>query len=283
VIQSAPLKHTVETFSGQEASVPQYVINLIQTIGQIPVLYLTEHRKPVGRDEAERLLQLKVERGGDEALSNIKQKVAALLGVKIDAFAAAPAQPSRNAEMDVDNFLLEVNGSGIKEALRLILDVEFQSPRLLLVEEPEVHLHPALETNLMGYLKKLSQECQVFISTHSTNFLDTADMENVYLVSKDGIATQVQLLDLEGAEAKLPKELGIRLSSLFMFDRLVFVEGQSDENIIREWANTLSVNLSQANVGFISMGGVRNFAHYAADTIISFLSRRQVTVWFNFG
>ncbi len=132
---------------------------------------MTERRKQVGKEEAERLLQLKVERGGDDALSNIKQKVAALLGVKIDAFAAAAGHSSnRAAEMDVDNFLLEVNGSGIKEALRLILDVEFQKPNMLLVEEPEVHLHPALETNLMGYLKKVSSECQVFISTHSDYF-----------------------------------------------------------------------------------------------------------------
>jgi energy-coupling factor transporter ATP-binding protein EcfA2 len=57
-IQSAPLKHPIETFSGQQVSVPQYVLNLIRTIGEIPVLYLTERRKPVGREEAERLLQL---------------------------------------------------------------------------------------------------------------------------------------------------------------------------------------------------------------------------------
>jgi putative ATP-dependent endonuclease of the OLD family len=279
--QSVPLKNQVDTFSGRQASVPKYVLKLIQTIGQIPVLYLTEHRKPVGKEEAERLLQLKVERGGDEVLTSIKEKVAALLGVKIDAFAAGTGQGnSRNAEMDVDNFLLEVNGSGIKEALRLILDVEFQQPKVLLVEEPEVHLHPALEINLMGYLKKISERCQVFISTHSTNFLDTADMQNVYLVSKSASSTGVQLLDLEEAEEKLPKELGIRLSSLFMFDRLVFVEGPSDEAVLREWADTLTVNLSQANVGFINMGGVRNFGHYAAEVILTYLTRRQVSTWF---
>lgn len=279
--QAAPLKSPVETFSGEQSSVPQYVLNLIKTIGAMPVLYLTETRKQVGKEEAERLLQLKVERGGDQVLGSIKQKVAALLGVKIDAFAGGTGQPSsRNAEMDIDNFLLEVNGSGIREALRLILDVEFQNPKVLLVEEPEVHLHPALETNLMGYLKKLSRECQVFISTHSTNFLDAPDMESVFLVSKSDGCTQVQTLGFEEAEAKLPKELGIRLSSLFMFDRLVFVEGPTDEAIIREWASTLSVNLSQGNIGFISMGGARNFGYYAADTIMNFLSRRQVKVWF---
>ena len=242
------------------------------------VLHLTERRKPIGEEEAERLLSLKVKRGGEAALRNIKETVSSLLGVRIDAFQSESPQ-AKTAELDVDNFLVELNGSGIKESLRLVLDVEFGNLNILLVEEPEIHLHPALETSMMRYLKRLSSHCQVFLTTHSTNFLDTAEMQNVYLISKVE-STQVQKLNIEEAEAKIPKELGIRLSSLFMFDRLVFVEGQSDEDILREWASTLEINFSQANVGFIPMGGVRNFAHFATDKILSFLTKRQVKMWF---
>lgn len=279
-VQEQPLKNTIETFSGDQASIPTYVKNLIQSIAAIKVLYLTEQRRPVGKEEAQRLLSFKVTRGGQEALQNVQQTVTSLLGVQIDAFESSSTSGEKGAEMDVDNFLLEVNGSGIREALRLLLDVEFQHPGILLVEEPEVHLHPALETNMMRYLKRISRNCQVFISTHSTNLLDTAEMKNVYLISKPKAHTELQRLNLEEAEARLPKELGVRLSSLFMFDRLVFVEGPSDEAILREWANTLNINLSQSNTGFISMGGVRNFAHYATETIFSFLTKRQVKVIF---
>jgi len=186
---------------------------------------------------------------------------------------------STNAEMDVDNFLVEVNGSGIREALRLVLDVEFERPDILLVEEPEIHLHPALETSIMRYLKRVSSECQVFITTHSTNFLDTAEGKNQYLVSKPH-STRVELLGKEEAETQIPRELGIRLSSLFLYDRLVFVEGLSDEDVLREWATKLNVNFGQANVGFIAMGGVRNFTHFAAGAVLSFLTKRQVKMWF---
>ena len=115
------------------------------------------------------------------------------------------------------------------------MDFEFQKPNVFLVEEPEIYLHPALETSMMRYLKTISASAQVFITTHSTNFLDTAEMKNVYLVSK-AKSTQVQKLNFEEAEIQIPHELGIRLSSLFLFDRLVFVEGPSDEAILREWA-----------------------------------------------
>jgi putative ATP-dependent endonuclease of the OLD family len=145
----------------------------------------------------------------------------------------------------------------------LILDNEFERPSLLLIEEPEVHLHPALEASMMRYLQSISTFCQVFLTTHSTNFLDNGELTNVYLIAKS-TSTSAELLDVDAAETLIPRELGLRMSSLFMYDRLVFVEGRTDEAIIREWASVLNVNLSQANVGFVRMGGARNFSHYAA-------------------
>jgi putative ATP-dependent endonuclease of the OLD family len=275
------LKNKIGTFSGEEALVPNYIKNLLKQLGETKVLYLTERRKLIGQDEAERIFSLKKKRGGQEVLKSIQETVSALLGVHIDAFESEPSEPKNqpSAEMDVDNFLVEVNGSGIKEALRLLLDVEFGHPDILLVEEPEIHLHPALETSMMRYLKNVSCNCQVFITTHSTNFLDTAEMNNVYLVTKPN-STKVQQIDIGEAETRIPQELGIRLSSLFMFDRLVFVEGISDEEAFREWASTLGINFSQANVGFIRMGGARNFAHFATEETLRFLAKRQVKMWF---
>ena len=276
-----PLRNKIETFAGEETSIPAYVTKLIEHISTMSVLYLRERRKSIGKEEAKRLLDLKVRRGGDEALHNIQDTVAALLGVRIDAFQGemTPQRGEATAELDVDNFLVQVNGSGIREALRLVLDYEFGHPKILLVEEPEVHLHPALETSMMRYLKRISADCQIFLTTHSTNFLDTADMKNVYLVSKPK-STRIKLMDVNEAEIQIPRELGIRLSSLFMFDRLVFVEGPSDEDVLREWAIKIGVNLSQANVGFIHMNGVRNYANYATDATLTFLTKRQVRMWF---
>jgi hypothetical protein len=131
----------------------------------------------------------------------------------------------------------------------------------------------------MQYLKQVRKEAQVFLTTHSTNFLDTSDMRNVYLVSKTP-STHIQLLDLESAQAEIPRELGIRLSSLFMFDRLVFVEGPTDEAILRELASKLNINLSLGNLGFVSMGGVRNFANFSTEKTLAFLKKRQVKMWF---
>jgi putative ATP-dependent endonuclease of the OLD family len=229
---------------------------------------------------SKRLLSLKTTRGGPDVLSRIQATVSELLGVKVDAFAGEPGRRGEStAELDVDDFLIQVNGSGIREALRLILDTEFEKPHLLLVEEPEIHLHPALETSIMSYLRTVSQGLQVFVTTHSTNFLDTGNFQNVFLVSKD-TSTHVTPLTIAEAQEKLPSELGIRLSSLFMFDQIIFVEGPSDEQIIRELARSLGINFGRLNVGFIQMRGVRNIGHYAAAEVISFLTKRQARLHF---
>ncbi len=131
----------------------------------------------------------------------------------------------------------------------------------------------------MRHLKQIGCDCQIFITTHSTNFLDTAEMRNVYLAHRNG-PTQIESLTPATAEASIPRELGIRLSSLFMFDRLVFVEGKTDEGVLREFASIVGINLAQQNVGFVQMGGVRNFAHFAAEQTMSFLSKRRVGLWF---
>ena len=271
----------VQTFAGRESAIPRHVLKLLHTLSQVKVLNVTEDRRPIGREEAQRLLNLKTQRGGQEPLRRIQEVVSTLLGVEIDAFTGAPILPTRepSAELDVDDFIVQVNGSGIREALRLLLDIEFEKPNLLLVEEPEIHLHPALETSLMRHLQGVSQDCQVFITTHSTNFLDTAEMKNIYLVSKPD-STSVQLLDRGEVEEQVPTALGIRLSSLFIYDRLVFVESQTDEDIIREWASTLGINLTQANVGFVHMGGARNLSYFAASSTLALMAKRQIKMWF---
>jgi predicted ATP-dependent endonuclease of OLD family len=257
--------------------IPDYVLNVLRRMGEADIHYLADRRKEIGVEEARCLLDMKVSRHGEVVFQRIQDIVFSLLGVKINAFSESGVD--RPAELDVGSFLVEVNGSGIREALRLILDVECKAPDVLLVEEPELHLHPAIETSVMRYLKQISSRCQVFLTTHSTNFLDTADMQNVYLVSK-AASTSVQLLNVEEAEEQIPRELGLRLSSFFMHDRLVFVEGLSDERVIRAWASTLGVNLSQANVGFVLLDGSRNLTYYAAEQTLMFLRKRQVQIWF---
>lgn len=274
-------EEAMAAFAGATKAPPKYALALLKRFGDIKVLHLRETREAVGREEAQALLTLKVTRGGPERLSTVQNTVKALLGVTVDAFQAEESRRGRSAEIDIDQFLVEANGAGVREALRLVLDFELKKPSLVFIEEPEVHLHPGLEHAVYQYLRDKSQSIQVFVTTHSTNFVDSVSFQNIYLVSKGyDQKTSARSLDSGEGALQIPAELGLRLSTVFMFDRLVFVEGPSDEAVLRELCKTLGLDLASRNVGFVQMGGVRNFAHFAARSTLDLLSRRQVGMWF---
>lgn len=281
VVEKSETQGTLSTFAGETKSSPAYAEWLIEQFGRIPFLHFKERKEEIGREEAQTLLRLKTRRGGPDRLETVQQTIKALLGVKVDAFEGEGAG-EHGAEMDVDDFLIGANGAGIREALRIVLDLELKSPKIVLIEEPEVHLHPGLSRVLAGYLREKSENIQMFVTTHSTDFVDSASFQNVFLVSRGpGNRTVCQTVegDEEGA-LRIPAELGLRLSTVFMFDRLVFVEGPSDESALREFAKKLHIDLAKANVGFVYMGGARNFAYFAAESTLELLSRRRVQMWF---
>jgi putative ATP-dependent endonuclease of the OLD family len=277
-ISKREISGSIKTFGGESKIAPDYNRWLMEEYGSVPLMHFRESKASLGREEAEKLLQLKNRRGGPQQLNALQQTIAGLLGVHVDAFKESDQSP---AEMDVDQFLVEANGAGIREALRIVLDLELRNPRLVLIEEPEVHLHPGLARVVANYLRQKSSEIQMFVTTHSTEFVDSVVFQNAYLVSRDtDNKTRCQLIDAEDEALRIPSELGLRLSTVFMFDRLVFVEGPSDEAVLRIFSEMLGIDLTARNIGFVHMGGIRNFAHYAAEATLDLLSRRQVMMWF---
>jgi hypothetical protein len=59
VIADRRLSPPVQTFSGIEDQIPQYIMELIRSIVAIKVLYLQERRRPIGGEEAQKILNLK--------------------------------------------------------------------------------------------------------------------------------------------------------------------------------------------------------------------------------
>jgi len=275
---------SLSAFAGETRTIPAYVEWLIEAFAEVPFLHLGERKQQIGREEAQTLLQLKVRRKGPDRLVTIQQTIRALLGVTVDAFEpetseGRPGEPK--AEMDVGDFLVEANGAGIREALRIILDLELKQPELVLIEEPEVHLHPGLSRVVARYLREKSSDIQLFITTQSTDFIDSVSFKNLYLVCRGNTGkTGCELIGGDDAVARIPAELGLRPSTIFMFDRLVFVEGASDEAVLRELARKSDVDLARCNVGFVHMGGIRNFGHCAAEATLQVFTRRRIRLWF---
>ena len=57
------------------------------------------------------------------------------------------------------------------------------SPLCALIDEPELHLHPNLQTKILGYLRTLSvrEHAQFIIATHSPTIVENANSDELYL------------------------------------------------------------------------------------------------------
>jgi predicted ATP-dependent endonuclease of OLD family len=285
-LKIADIESEIAVISGAVLSIPSYIYVLLRMLSSGNLISFKERRSQIGREEATQILKLKTQRGGAEALSRIQSTVRELLGVTVDAFQAEQSQdrvsrPLAEAEMDIDNFLVEANGAGIREALRIILDLELKSPTFALIEEPEVHLHPGLERVLHGYLVSKSQSMQLFVATHSPNFLDASNSQNVYLVSRSvAKGSKIERVASESDLIRISDEVGLKPSTVLMFDRLIFVEGVSDQAILTEFVKTMKCDFGATNSAFVIMGGGARLNQFAAESTLDLLSRRRIPMEF---
>lgn len=63
---------------------------------------------------------------------------------------------------------------------------------IVFIDEPELHLHPAWQRNIIKALVKVLPETQLIIATHSPQILGGIDAESVFIVQKDHGNTRIQ-------------------------------------------------------------------------------------------
>ncbi len=76
-------------------------------------------------------------------------------------------------------------------------------PKLILLDEPELGLHPSAITILSGLLKKASKRSQVIVSTQSVSLVNEFDAEDIIVVEKMEAETTFRRLDPEKLESWL--------------------------------------------------------------------------------
>jgi len=85
----------------------------------------------------------------------------------------------------------------------LLMQPEDELPNLIVVDEPELGLHPYALNVVASLFKKVSHHSQVLIGTQSSSFLDHFDVEDVVVVNRDGKESLFMRPDPEKLEAWL--------------------------------------------------------------------------------
>lgn len=151
-----------------------------------------------------------------------------------------PAQPREFRYRD--SFGQELNfstlSSGEQEVIKVLFDVARKDIRhsVIIVDEPELHLHPTLTFKLIESLKNIGEHTNQFIFlTHSPDIISTYySTGDVYFIDmqQDGSNQAHRLSDLANDHPELLSLIGQNLGLFAVGKKLVFVEGQ-DSSIDR--------------------------------------------------
>jgi putative ATP-dependent endonuclease of OLD family len=229
-------------------------INASATVGELGVQLSTSFKEAAGKSYA-----MDVSLGlGEASFSDISRGLRVLL-----------------SGYGLTNLNTGRNGLGLNNVLFISMLLNFFERRvaeqktagqLLLVEEPEAHLHPQLQRVLLAMLQR--KGIQVFITTHSTHVTSAVPLKaQVILTSSGGPASRSTNPTLipgleDGDVADLERYLDATRSSLLYARRVLLVEGPAEQFLIPPLVKTvMGIDLDEEGIEVVPIFGV-HFAPY---------------------
>ncbi|MEL0456131.1 AAA family ATPase [Flavobacteriaceae bacterium SZ-1-7] len=138
-------------------------------------------------------------------------------------------------------FRMEQRSEGFKQFVSLILSLSVTNEtnnlrnNVILIDEPEVHLHPSGIRYMRDEIIKIGKNNHVFVSTHSHYMVDTNCPERHWIVKKEKAETSINQIGestpIEDDDVLL-SAFGLNLFRELLPQNILLVEGGDDKQVI---------------------------------------------------
>ena len=146
---------------------------------------------------------------------------------------------------DTDNYYdMADRSQGFKQFVSLLLSLSISSAsgdiedHLILIDEPEIHLHPSGVRWMLKELIEIGKHNYLFISTHSNFMLDKNTQERHYLLTKNKAdlteAHHITSYEDINDDEILQSAFGINVITDFLAPHKLLVEGATDRKLLQK-------------------------------------------------
>jgi putative ATP-dependent endonuclease of OLD family len=142
----------------------------------------------------------------------------------------------------------------------LLLAQEEDINKLLLIEEPEAHLHSQRQLRVMKFMEEQARrgEVQVIVTTHSPNLASAVNLNSLVLIRDN------QAFPLAKGYTKLSTSdysflnrfLDVTKANLFFARGVMIVEGDAENILIPVLARLLGFDFTERGISMVNVGGL---------------------------
>lgn len=145
----------------------------------------------------------------------------------------------------------------------------------LAIEEPEAHLHPAMQYKFLKFLnenKKEKKVRQIFVTTHSTHITSAVSLDEIICLHNEKGETSIgypkKVFPAEKNKKYVQRFLDSTKSDMLFAQNILFVEGMAEQLLMSIFAKYIDKSLEDNHTAVINVGG-RYFEHflYLFDTL----------------
>ncbi len=211
--------------------------------------------KKHGKEEAEKAVRSALEE--DETIKYLKKHSGLSFDLKDYIYETHTFEfclKQNNGEVPYNSL-----SSGEKSIIDLLLTLGMFNVNdgIVIIDEPELHLHPRLQRQYKDIIEKFSKDrkLQIILVTHSPAFVDEVSIPGVIRLYKDDSGnTKSVKSNVEASKTKdLIQYLSYTNSSkIFFEDRILLVEGISDEYFFRAF---IEKKFPGESIGVLSIDG----------------------------
>ncbi len=169
-------------------------------------------------------------------------------------------------------------GAGFVQVVQLLAFVLTRNPSIVLLDEPDAHLHSSLQRVVVEILDEMARQkgLQVILATHSKEIINFVDPSRLLLIRAG--EDSVSLIGDEVTPITVLRSLGnvdnVDAYTLIRNRRCFFIEGPDDELILSRFSGKWGFHhfLGDDRVVAVPVGGADRFEHIAQlEVLESFL------------